>query len=78
VWLAKSDTLHVDNKTTEYHLPMNHGHKIQLEEFRRIIPVLAFWKPCFGMLNFLCGLTGDFSNTLTSSYLILSVIEGTR
>lgn len=61
IWSAKSLTL-TDDKETDYHLPLNLGYRVELEEFRRIIPVSAFFKPCFGMLN-MCGLPGEFDNT---------------
>jgi hypothetical protein len=61
VWSAKSDTLSAA-KTTDFHLPMNLGSRIELEEYRRIVPVSSFWKPCFGMLN-MCGLSANFNNT---------------
>jgi hypothetical protein len=61
VWSAKSLTF-PDEKITDFHLPMNLGYRVELEGYRRIIPVTSFRKPCFGMLN-MCGLPGTFDNT---------------
>jgi len=61
VWSAKSLTLPAD-KDTDYHLPLNLSYRVQLENFRRIVPVNAFVKPCFGMLN-MCGLPETFDHT---------------
>jgi hypothetical protein len=63
VWSAKSLTV-MDDKKAEYHLPLNLGYRVELEDFQRIIPVSAFFKPCFGMLN-ICGLPGQFDKNLS-------------
>mmetsp|Transcript_11173 Transcript_11173/g.20915 ORF Transcript_11173/g.20915 Transcript_11173/m.20915 type:complete len:141 (-) Transcript_11173:183-605(-) len=61
VWSARS--LYFPHEVdTDYHYPLNLGYRVQLEDCRRIIPINAFVKPCFGMLN-MCGLPGEFDNT---------------
>jgi hypothetical protein len=61
VWSAQSLTFPAE-KDTDYHLPLKLGYRVQLETFRRIIPINAFVRPCYGMLN-MCGLNADFDNT---------------
>jgi hypothetical protein len=55
VWSAKSLEL-PRNRSTEHHLPLELGFRIELEDYRRIVPVESFVKPCFGFLN-TCGLS---------------------
>jgi hypothetical protein len=55
VWSAKSLQL-PRNRLTEHHLPLELGSRIELEDFRRIVAVESFVKPCFGFLN-TCGLS---------------------
>jgi hypothetical protein len=40
MWAAKSITFPA-TEATDYDLPMNLGHRVELEDFRRIIPVGA-------------------------------------
>ena len=63
VWSAKSLHLRRDLQTN-HHLPLQLGYRIELERYRRIVPVESFVKPCYGFLN-TCGLTdaNAFDNT---------------
>jgi hypothetical protein len=55
VWSAKSLELS-RNRSTEHHLPLELGFRIELEDFRRLVEVESFVKPCYGFLN-TCGLS---------------------
>jgi hypothetical protein len=61
VWSAKSQAIS-RQKITDYHIPLNLAYRVELEAGRRIVPVEAFVKPCFGMLNS-CGLEHQFDMT---------------
>jgi hypothetical protein len=61
VWSAQSLTF-PSEIDTDHHLPLNLAYRVQLENFRRIVPIHAFVKPCFGMMN-MCGLPGTFDRT---------------
>jgi hypothetical protein len=55
VWSAKSLEFS-RNKETQNHLPLKLGYRVELEDFRRIVDVESFVKPCFGFLN-TCGIS---------------------
>lgn len=55
VWSAKSLEFS-RNSDTEHHLPLKLGYQVRLEDFRRIVEVESFVKPCFGFLN-TCGIS---------------------
>jgi hypothetical protein len=61
VWSAKSLSI-PRHKLGTYHIPLNLAIRVELESFRRIVPVESFVKPCYGMLNY-CGLDEQFDMT---------------
>jgi hypothetical protein len=55
VWSAKSVNF-PRNRSTEHHIPLNLGYRVELEEYRRIVDIDSFVKPCYGFLN-TCGIS---------------------
>jgi hypothetical protein len=55
VWSAKSLQF-PRNRSTEHHIPLKLGFRVELEDYRRIVDVDSFVRPCFGLLN-TCGIS---------------------